>query len=112
MNKQTIKRAIKYVGKYKGLIAISILLSLISVLLSLYVPILIGNAIDFVLGKGNVDLQSVLSNIGLAIVVTIIVAILQWIYGMINNRVTYGVAKDVREAAFNKIQQLPLKYLD
>lgn len=112
MNKQTIKRAIKYVGKYKGLIAISILLSLISVLLSLYVPILIGNAIDFVLGKGNVDLQSVLSNIGLAIVVTIIVAILQWIYGIINNCVTYGVAKDVREAAFNKIQKLPLKYLD
>ena len=112
MNKQTIKRAIKYVGKYKGLIAISILLSLISVLFSLYVPILIGNAIDFVVEKDNVDLQSVLSNIGLAIVVTIIVAILQWIYGVINNRVTYGVAKDVREAAFNKIQKLPLKYLD
>ena len=112
MNKKTIKRAIEYVGKYKWLIAISILLSLISVLLSLYVPILIGNAIDFVVGKDNIDLQSVLSNIGLAIVVTIIVSILQWIYGIINNRVTYGVAKDVREAAFNKIQKLPLSYLD
>ena len=83
MNKQTIKRAIQYIGKYKGFITISILLSLISVLLSLYVPILIGNAIDFVIGKDNVDLRSVLSNIGLAIVVTIIVALLQWIYSFL-----------------------------
>lgn len=112
MNKRTIKQAFQYVGKYKGLVVLSIILSLISVLLSLYVPILIGNAIDFVIGENNVDLKNVLSKIGLAVFITIVGAILQWVYGVINNRITYRVAKDVREAAFNKIQQLPLKYLD
>lgn len=112
MNKNTIKRAIKYIGKYKGLVVLSIVLSLISVLLSLYVPVLIGNAIDFVVGQDNVALENVLSYVGLAILMAVFVAILQWIYGIINNRVTYNVAKDVRESAFNKIQKLPLKYLD
>ena len=112
MNKNTIKRAIKYIGKYKGLVILSIVLSLISVLLSLYVPVLIGNAIDFVVGQDNVDLEKVLSYVGFAILVAVFVAILQWVYGIINNRVTYNVAKDVRESAFNKIQKLPLKYLD
>ncbi|MBQ8624612.1 MAG: ABC transporter ATP-binding protein [Agathobacter sp.] len=112
MNKRTIKRAFQYVGKYKGLVILSIILSLISVLLSLYVPILIGNAIDYVIGENNVDLKSVLSKIGLAVFITIVGAILQWVYGVINNHITYRVAKDVREAAFNRIQQLPLKYLD
>ena len=112
MNKKTIKRAIKYIGKYKGLVVLSIVLSLISVLLSLYVPVLIGSAIDFVVGQDNVELEKVLSYVGFAILVAVFVAILQWIYGIINNRVTYNVAKDVRESAFNKIQKLPLKYLD
>ncbi len=112
MNKKTIKRAIKYIGKYKGLVVLSIVLSLISVLLSLYVPVLIGNAIDFVVGQDNVAIEKVLSYVGFAILVAVFVAILQWIYGIINNRVTYNVAKDVRESAFNKIQKLPLKYLD
>ena len=112
MNKNTIKRAIKYIGKYKGLVVLSIVLSLISVLLSLYVPVLIGNAIDFVVGQNNVALEKVLSYVGLALLVAVFAAILQWIYGIINNRVTYNVAKDVRESAFNKIQKLPLKYLD
>ena len=112
MNKNTIKRAIKYIGKYKGLVVLSIVLSLISVLLSLYVPVLIGNAIDFVVGPDDVALEKVLSYVGFAILVAVFVAILQWIYGIINNRVTYNVAKDVRESAFNKIQKLSLKYLD
>lgn len=112
MNKRTIKQAFQYVGKYKGLVVLSIIFSLISVLLSLYVPILIGNAIDFVVGENNVDLKNVLSKLGLAVFITIVGAILQWVYGVINNRITYHVAKNVREAAFNKLQQLPLKYLD
>ena len=107
-----IRTLAKYIGKYKGLVVLSIVLSLISVLLSLYVPVLIGNAIDFVVGQDNVALEKVLSYVGFAILVAVFVAILQWIYGIINNRVTYNVAKDVRESAFNKIQKLPLKYLD
>lgn len=112
MNKQTIKKTIKYIGRYKGLMLLSILLSAISVLLTLYVPVLIGNAIDLIVGKNNVDFQGVISIITEALIVAGISAILQWIYGMINNRVTYGVVKDMRENAFNKIQNLPLKYLD
>lgn len=112
MNKVTIKKTLNYIGKYKGLLLISIILSFVSVLLSLYVPILIGQAIDFIIGKNNVNLQKVIFYIIQALVLTGISALLQWIYGMINNRVTYGVVKDIRENAFNKIQNLPLKYLD
>ncbi len=112
MNKQTIKKTIKYIGRYKGLMLLSILLSAVSVLLTLYVPVLIGNAIDLIVGENNVDFQGVISIITKALIVAGISAILQWIYGMINNRVTYGVVKDMRENAFNKIQHLPLKYLD
>lgn len=112
MNKETIKKTIKYIGRYKGLLLISVILSFVSVLLSLYVPILIGQAIDFIIGENNVNLQKVIFYIVQALIITGIGALLQWIYGMINNRVTYGVVKDIRESAFNKIQNLPLKYLD
>lgn len=112
MNKETIKKTIKYIGRYKGLLLISIILSFVSVLLSLYVPILIGQAIDFIIGENNVNFQKVIFYIVQALIITGVGALLQWIYGMINNRVTYGVVKDIRENAFNKIQNLPLKYLD
>ena len=112
MNKETIKKTLNYIGKYKGLLLISIVLSFVSVLLSLYVPVLIGQAIDFIIGENNVNLQKVIFYIIQALLLTGIGALLQWVYGMINNRVTYGVVKDIRENAFNKIQNLPLKYLD
>ncbi len=112
MNKNTIKKVMNYVGKHKILLVFSIIISLISVLLSLYVPVLIGNAIDCVVGPANVDLSKVVLYIGQAMLVVIISALLQWIYGMLNSKVTYSVAKDIRTAAFNKIQALPLSYLD
>ncbi|MBE7091878.1 MAG: ABC transporter ATP-binding protein [Clostridiales bacterium] len=112
LNKETIKKTIKYIGKYKGFILISIILSFASVLLSLYVPILIGQAIDYIVGENNVNFSKVSFYIVQALIITGIGALLQWIFGMINNRVTYGVVKDIRETAFNKIQDLPLKYLD
>ncbi len=112
MNKETIKKTLKYIGRYKGLLFTSIILSFISVLLSLYVPILIGYAIDYIIGENNVNLQKVIYFIVQALIITGIGALLQWVYGLLNNRVTYGVVKDIRESAFNKIQNLPLKYLD
>ena len=112
MNKNTIKKTLKYIGRYKGLLLISIILSFVSVLLSLYVPILIGQAIDFTVGTGNVNIKTVVYYIVQALVIAGISALIQWVYGMINNRVTYGVVKDIRENAFSKIQNLPLKYLD
>lgn len=112
MNKQALLKIIKYIGKFKALLLISVLLSVITVLLTLYVPIVIGDAIDLIVGKNNVDFSGVAELIIKIIVVVSITAIIQWICSMINNRVTYGVIKDVREAAFAKVQKLPLKYID
>lgn len=112
MNKHTIKTTLKYISKYKFILCTSIVLSLISVLLSLYIPILIGNAIDFIVGPNDVDLNKVVSYIVQSIIFTIIVAALQWTYGVLNNKITYNIVKDVRIDAFNKIQSLPLRYLD
>lgn len=112
MNKQALLKIIKYIGKFKALLLISVLLSVITVLLTLYVPIVIGDAIDLIVGKNNVDFSGVAELIIKIIVVVSITAIIQWICSMINNRVTYGVIKDVREAAFSKVQKLPLKYID
>ncbi len=112
MNKQAFLKILKYIGKFKGLLIVSILLSIITVLLTLYVPIVVGDAIDLIIGKGNVDFKGVGELLVKVIVVVLITAIIQWICSMINNRVTYGVVKDVREAAFSKIQKLPLKYID
>ncbi len=112
MNKQAFLKILKYIGKFKALLLISVLLSVITVLLTLYVPIVIGDAIDLIVGKNNVDFSGVAELIIKIIVVVSITAIIQWICSMINNRVTYGVVKDVREAAFSKVQKLPLKYLD
>ncbi len=112
MNKQVLKKVFKYIGKYKGLLLLSVLLSVVTVLLTLYVPIIVGDAIDLIVGKNSVDFQGVNKLLITALIITGITALIQWVCGMINNRVTYGVVKDIREAAFNKIQNLPLKYLD
>lgn len=105
-------KILKYLGKFKGLLLISVLLSVISVILTLYVPIIAGDAIDLIVAKGNVNVQAVGDLLLKALVIVLITAVIQWLCGTINNRVTYGVVKDVREVAFNKIQKLPLKYID
>lgn len=112
MNKQVLKKVLKYIGKYKGMLLASVLLSVVTVLLTLYVPIIIGKAIDLIVDKNHVDFSGVIKLLITALTVTGISAIVQWVCGMINNRVTYGVVEDIRKAAFNKIQNLPLKYLD
>ena len=112
MNKQIFGKILKYLGRFKGLLLLSVLLSVVTVILTLYVPIIVGDAIDLVIGEGNVDVQGVIKLLFNAMIVALITALIQWICSMINNRVTYGVVKDIREAAFNKIQILPLKYID
>ena len=94
------------------MLVISIVLSAASVALTLYVPILVGRAIDGILGKGNVDWPAVLQNLTQAAVVAAAAAVIQWIISAINNRVAFQTVRDMRNAAFDHLQELPLSYLD
>lgn len=107
-----IKRVLRYIKKYSALLIISVLLSLVTVGLTLYIPIIIGDAIDLIAGKDNVpfsQLFTLLANVG---IISIIIAILQWIMNTINNKMTYNITRDVRNEAFSKLERLPLKYID
>ena len=108
----TLQKVLKYIGKYKYLLPVSIFLALITVALSLIVPILIGRAIDLMIGKGAVDIDGVVKILILTAVLVGIGALTQWLMSAINNRITFNVARDVRRDAFAKIERLPLSYLD
>ena len=111
-NFKTFVKILKYLKIYKLHFILSIILSLITVALTLYVPILVGQAIDLAVGVGNVDMDSILDiliKIGVAVLIT---ALLQWIINVLNNRMTYGIIKNVRHEAFVKIQNFPLSYID
>ena len=110
--KGTLKKVLRYIGRYRLLVALSILLAAVSVGASLYTPILIGNAVDCILGPGQVDFPGVLRVLLQMAVVIGIAALCQWVMNVLNNRVTYRVVRDIRNEAFLKLQSLPLKYLD
>ena len=108
----TLKKVLQYIGTYRFWMLASIVLAAVTVALTLYIPILVGRAIDFIIDWGNVDFANILKllvEIGILAAVT---AILQWVMNTINNKVTYQVVRDVRNQAFTRIQKLPLKYLD
>lgn len=107
----TIKKVLHYLKKYIIQIIFSILLALFSVMLTLYVPILIGRAIDEIAGKA-IDFKAIIIILIRALVVAGLAGCLQWVMNVINNKVTYQVVRDIRNEAFLKIQKLPLKYLD
>ncbi len=101
-----------YIRRYWLLVGLSLILAAVTVILTLYIPILTGDAVDLLLGKGAVDFGGVffiMKKIGIAIAVT---AVSQWVMNTCNNHITYHVVKDIREDAFHKLEQLPLKYLD
>ncbi len=109
---QTVKKVLKYLKKYKMLFALSLVLAAMIVALTLYIPILVGNAIDLAIGKGQVDFEGIfkiLIKIGIVAAVT---AVLQWLMNVCNNRITFGIVRRLRRDAFKKIQELPLSYLD
>jgi ATP-binding cassette subfamily B protein len=108
----TIKRVLGCIGRYKWGVSASLFCALLTVLLTLYVPILIGRAIDCIVGTGDVDFQGmwvVLMQMGIVILLT---SVAQWLMSHINNWITYRVVKDIRTQAFNKLEVLPLKYID
>ncbi len=112
INTRTLKRVISYVGKYNILIVLSFLLAALTVVLTLYAPVLVGHAIDMIIGVNNVDFAGI-ANISLQLAgVIAVTALLQWIMGVINNKITYQVARDIRADAFKKMQSLPISYLD
>lgn len=112
MKKGTLKKVLRYAARYKVLIYLSMVLAVITALLSLYVPILAGRAIDHIIGKGNVDF-TIVGGILLKMIVTIaIISVCQWIMNKANNKITFQVVRDVRKEAFERLQILPFEYLD
>lgn len=115
MSKQrnsTLKKVFSFIGDYKYYLFLSILLSVLSTALVLYVPILVGNAIDFIISKGNVDFVSIKFIIIKIVIIALITALLQWLMNVVNNKISFNVVRDIRNKAFNKIQKLPLSYID
>ncbi len=111
-NFSSIKRVLKYIKKYSVLLIISILLSICTVGLTLYIPIVIGDAIDKIIGAGMVDFDTVFDLLLNVVIISLIIAALQWIMNTINNKITYNVTRDVRNEAFDKLGSLPLSYVD
>ncbi len=110
--RSTVKRIFNCIGRYKWGVTASLACAFVTVLLTLYVPILTGRAIDCIVGAGAVDfagMWTILKQIGIIIAIT---AAAQWLMSHINNLVTYRVVKDIRTQAFNKLEILPLKYID
>ena len=111
-NKEIIKKVLDYIGKYKIFLLLSIILAAISVALTLYIPILTGNAVDCILGPGQVDFAGILVILKKMTVIILLTAIVQWLMNACNNKITYQVIRDVRDEAFRKLEILPLKYID
>ena len=110
--KVILKKVLKYIAKYRLLVLLSVLFAAVSVVLSLYLPIQVGDAIDRMIGQEQVDFEFIfrkLIEIGIFVVAT---ALCQYLMNIINNRVTYQVIRDVRQEAFKKLNILPLKYID
>lgn len=111
-NQDTIKKVFKLIRPYMHYLILSLIFAAISVALTLYAPILSGNAIDLILSKGHVDFAGVFQILKKYAVVIILTGVAQWLMNLCNNKITYRVVKDVRIRAFAKLQKLPLKYID
>ena len=112
MKKTSLFKLLKMIKKYIPLVVVSLFFALISTICILYIPILIGDGIDLIVEKGNVDFAGLNYIIIKIVVFTLISTISQWLMNIINNLITYNVMFDLRVKAFRKIHRLPLKYLD
>ena len=110
--KATLNRVLHKICPYSAFVVCSLLVAAVSVAAQLYIPILCGDAIDKMLGKGNVDLAGVLRIAVSILVVAAVAALAQWLLSVCNNRITFSVSRDLRNEALRKIQTLPLSYLD
>jgi len=108
----TLKKVLKYIKQYRILLLFSIILAAVTVVMTLYIPVLVGRAIDHIIGKGNVDFRAVFEILLRIGMIASLTALLQWVMNTVNNKITFHVIRDIRDEAFKKIQILPLKYLD
>lgn len=111
-NKEVLHRVSSYVGCYQTYLWLSLLLSVVSVAGTLYVPVLIGQAIDCILGVGQVDFTRIAAILLQIAVIIGVVALSQWLMNACNNKITFNVVRDMRDRAFAKIERLPIRYLD
>ena len=108
----TLRRVLEKIRPYGFFVVCSLIVAAVSVAAQLYIPILCGSAIDMMLGKGNVDFNGVLRIVVEIVIVAVVAALAQWLLSVCNNRITFSVSRDLRNAALRKIQTLPLSYLD
>lgn len=111
-NREVVKKLLKYLKGSRRYLLLSLVLSGVITALTLLIPMLTGYAVDNIVDKNNVNMENVLQIIGVIVVATLITAVAQWIMNVINNRVTYTIVRKVRDEAFEKIQRLPISYLD
>lgn len=111
-NNDTIKTVFKYIKKYRIPVILSLLFAVVTVVLTLYLPVLTGDAIDYMAEKGSVDFGRLLQLLGKMAVIICLTGVSQWIMNICNNKITYNIVRDIREDAFNRMEILPLKYLD
>ncbi|MEZ3431660.1 MAG: ABC transporter ATP-binding protein/permease [Lachnospiraceae bacterium] len=111
-NRDILKKVLRHIGKYKIFLFFSIVLAAVSVILTLYIPILTGQAVDCIIGPGAVDFDGILDILKKMAVIIVLTAVVQWVMNTCNNKIAYQVVRDVRDEAFHKLQILPLKYID
>ena len=111
-NMQTLRRILHYIRPYSGLVILSLFLSVLTVGLTLYIPILTGRGVDYIVGKGQVNFERLLAVIAGILISIFITSVAQWIMNHINNKITYRIVRDLRVQAFNHLQELPLSYVD
>ncbi len=109
---QTLKKVMQFIGKHWLFLFLSILFGAVTVALRLYLPILIGDAVNLIVGKGNVDFSGLFLIARTMVVIILLTAGAQWLMNICNNKITYQVVRDIREKAFRKLEILPLKYID
>ncbi len=112
VQKKTLIKVLQYIRKYRLILALSVLLAAATVVLTLYIPVLTGQAVDLIVAKGNVDFAGIFQILIKIGVVMVLTAAFQWLMNTCNNYITYHVIRNIREDAFKRLQQLPLKYLD
>lgn len=111
-SKETLKKVWKYIDKYKYFLILSMIFAVITVSLTLYAPILVGRAIDCIVGAGNVDFAEIGRILIKLVIIILITAMVQWLMNVCNNKIAYNVSRDLRQRAFVKIENLPCSYLD
>lgn len=110
--KKTLVKVMKYIKKYRMLVVLSLIFAAVTVVTTLYLPILTGNAVDLMVKKGKVDFVGLKSIVRTMLIVLVITGVAQWIMNICNNYITYHVVQDIRKDAMDRIQIVPLKYLD